>query len=131
MRYHRKGQMRYGRLTSIYYIDESCNKTETVSVIIREMGLDIPALVVSLFPMLALTTAEPSCSQNASSESRKKTFDDPEDADDAADQQGEHEIDDGEVSHDDPSTMLATLPSHRLLLNSMSLDSRKFSISLS
>ena len=81
--------------------------------------------------MLALTTAVPSCSQNASSESRKKTFVEPEDADDAADQQGEHEIDGGEVSHDSPSTMLPTLPSHRLLLNSISLDIRKFSISRS
>ena len=108
--------MRFGLLTSASMdkkLTDKCRRSP-----------DIPVFVESLSPMLALTTAVPNCSQNGSSESRKKTFDEPEDVDDAADQQGEHEVLGGEVSHESPSTLLS-----RLLLNS--LDIRKFSISVS
>ena len=90
----------------------------------------IPAFVVSLFPAVIVLTAEvPSSSHNNSSESRKKTNDEPVDVVDDADQQAEHDISGDGVSHDNPSTLLPMLLSHLLLVISKLLDIKKLSIS--
>ena len=72
--------------------------------------------------MSALTTVMSSCPQNASSKAGKKTLVEFEDAVDAADQQGEHEVDCDVVSHDSSSPILPPRPRHRLLHNPISLE---------